>query len=671
MGFIQYLDISAYTAEQLSNGFWLKLQWAQEDGTLVGNDAKLYNVKFTVTPKTYGIDTSSITNGAVTASVDGTNPAATAKAGDEVTLTVAPSEGYALANNGLTVNGGDVAVSGSNNNYTFTMPDEDVTVAATFEAIDYTVTVNGNGNGCTVTPSKTTDAHKGDTITLAVTVAEGYELTSLTAADANGGAVTIDGSGATNRSFTMPAANVTVTATFTQTTVTPTAYTLTLPEGVTATVDSASVSSGGTVEAGKTVTLTVAAPAKQHLKEGSLKYNDGTDHPLTPDGQNQATFTMPAAAVTVTAEFEDDEEQPGPVPTTYTVTVNNGANGTVTADQTTDVAQGDTVTLTIAPSKGYELDALTVKDAANAAVTVNGTGNSRTFTMPASNVTVSATFKSTGGTTPVDPDPTPVDPTPVDPTPVDPDPTPAEPVVKTETAADGTVTTTTTWDDGKKAVAVQTPEGDTDITVTASNGESIAAIEIPAEPTVTKTFKDVKTGAWYENSVTTATGYGLFNGTSETKFSPEAPMTRGMLATVLHNLSGKPAYGTGAGTFEDVKDGIWYENPVDWAYKTGVTSGTGANQFSPNQNITREQLVTMLYNYAQAIGATSKNRTGLTDFPDSGKVAGYAQDAMQWAVAEGFISGRAQGGKNYIAPKGTATRAEVAAVLAKFVEYLK
>lgn len=181
----------------------------------------------------------------------------------------------------------------------------------------------------------------------------------------------------------------------------------------------------------------------------------------------------------------------------------------------------------------------------------------------------------------------------------------------------------------------------------------------------------MKTGSWYEDAVNTATAYGLFNGTSATKFSPDTGMTRGMLASVLHNLSGNPTYGTGEGAFNDVKDGAWYEDPIDWAYKVGVTSGTGANQFSPNQNITREQLVTMLYNYAKAIGAASKNRTGLTSFPDGGNVAGYAQDAMQWAVAEGIISGRAQGGTNYIAPKGTATRAEVAAVLAKFVEYLK
>ncbi len=241
----------------------------------------------------------------------------------------------------------------------------------------------------------------------------------------------------------------------------------------------------------------------------------------------------------------------------------------------------------------------------------------------------------------------------------------------TETAEDGTVTATTTWDDGKQAVAVKSPDGEKTITVTTATGEKVADVNIPATPAAGKEFEDVKSGSWYESAVDTATGYGLFNGTSETKFSPDDGMTRAMLATVLYNLSGKPEYGTDAGAFNDVETGKWYENPVDWAYKVGVTSGTSATEFSPNKDITREQLVTMLYRYAEKIGAASSSKTAITGFPDGNKVAGYAQDAMQWAVAEGFISGRASGGKNYIAPQGTATRAEVAAVLTRFVEYLK
>lgn len=418
-------------------------------------------------------------------------------------------------------------------------------------------------------------------------------------------------------------------------------------------------------EAGASVILTPVPAEGYELTALSYTPENGSPQSISVPG-DEYKFVMPAANVMINATFTAID---------YTVTVDGGiTGGTVSASPTT-ANKGDTITLTVEPAEGKKLGTLTVtKTGGSDTVSVSASAP-YTFTMPASNVTVTATFVDDAGTTTPD-DPTPPsppsppvvdDPTPVDPTPVE----PSEPVVETNTAADGTVTTTTTWDDGKEAVAVKTPEGKTEITVTAPTGEAVAKVELPAEPTTAKTFEDVKTGAWYETAVSSATGYGLFNGTTETTFSPDTPMSRGMLATVLHNLSGKPTYGTGEGAFTDVGTGIYYEDPVDWAYKIGVTSGTGTNQFSPEQNITREQLVTMLYNYAKAIGAASKNRTGLTSFPDGGNVAGYAEDAMQWAVAEGFISGRANGGKNYIAPKGTATRAEVAVVLSKFVEYLK
>lgn len=258
-----------------------------------------------------------------------------------------------------------------------------------------------------------------------------------------------------------------------------------------------------------------------------------------------------------------------------------------------------------------------------------------------------------------DPDPGDNDPDKPNP-PVNPDPpvTPSEPTVETVTTEAGNTATITTQPGVGKEIEVKTP-----------SGETVAKVNLPADPGKGKTFTDVK--GWYEGAVDKATAYGLFQGTSETRFNPDSSMTRGMLATVLHNLSSKSQYGVGEGVFTDVAENIWYEDAADWAAKTGVTSGTGKTEFSPNRSVTRQDMVTMLYHYAKLIGADSKNSAGLEKFPDAGKVAGYAKEAMQWAVAEGFISGRASGGKNYIAPQGTATRAEVAAVLTRFVEYLK
>lgn len=272
-------------------------------------------------------------------------------------------------------------------------------------------------------------------------------------------------------------------------------------------------------------------------------------------------------------------------------------------------------------------------------------------------------------TPPVDPYPvTPVDPTPAptpDPTPT-PSPAPTGPVTKTETAADGTVTATTTWPDGKTSVKSQTPQGDTSMTVKTATGETLTVVSLPGNPGPGKQFTDVQSG-WYKESVDKASALGLFSGTSSTTFSPDATMTRGMLATVLHRLSGTVGYGVGTGNFSDVQNGSWYKDAVDWAQATGVVTGTG-NGFEPNKDVTREQLVTMLYRYAQLIGADDGTSASIAGFTDSGSVSGYAQDAIKWAVAEGFVGGV---GNNRLDPTGKATRAQVAAILTRFTDYLQ
>ncbi len=235
-----------------------------------------------------------------------------------------------------------------------------------------------------------------------------------------------------------------------------------------------------------------------------------------------------------------------------------------------------------------------------------------------------------------------------------------DPIVETVTTESGSTVTITTQPEGDKTIEVKTP-----------SGETVADIKLPADPGAGKKFVDVKEKDWFNGAVDKATAYGLFNGTSDTTFSPNTGMSRGMVAQVLYNLSGQTKYGLGTGTFTDVKSGQWYQDAVDWASKAGVVNGITETSFAPDRSVTREQLVTMLYRYAKAIGADTKTMTELTSFPDASKVSSYAQDAMKWAVANGFIGGRAQNGKDYIAPGGTASRAEVAAILTRFVEFLK
>jgi hypothetical protein len=156
---------------------------------------------------------------------------------------------------------------------------------------------------------------------------------------------------------------------------------------------------------------------------------------------------------------------------------------------------------------------------------------------------------------------------------------------------------------------------------------------------------------------------GLFNGVSETDFAPNAPMTRAMFATVLVRY----AKGTAAGSasFGDVPAGQWYTDGVLWAAESGIVSGIGGGLFDPNGNITREQLAVMLYNYAKFAGLDVDDLADLEAFGDGADISGWAADALKWAVASGLITGKPG---DLLDPQGSATRAEVATILQRFIE---
>ncbi len=178
-------------------------------------------------------------------------------------------------------------------------------------------------------------------------------------------------------------------------------------------------------------------------------------------------------------------------------------------------------------------------------------------------------------------------------------------------------------------------------------------------------FSDVADSAWYAGAVDFASGHALFNGTGGNAFSPDAPMTRGMMATVLWRLEGEQdAEATGA--FTDVADGTWYTEGVAWASGHGIVEGYGG-RFEPDGDITREQLATMLWRYAKDLGMDGTASDDLDGFADGDAVSGYASDAVKWAVGAGLIQGK-DGGR--LDPAGDATRAEVAAVLERVVRMI-
>ncbi len=265
--------------------------------------------------------------------------------------------------------------------------------------------------------------------------------------------------------------------------------------------------------------------------------------------------------------------------TRYSVEVRGTTGGTVTASPTR-AAKGATVTLTVRADEGYQLDGLTVTDSKGGTVKLTDKGSGTyTFTMPASKVTVQATFtQNQSGTLP---------------------------------------------------------------------------------------FTDVKTGDWFYEAVQYVYDKGMMTGVSADRFAPASTTTRGMIVTILYRLENEPAV-SGGSAFTDVESGAWYADAVAWAAANDIVNGTSATTFAPNSPITREQMATMLYRFAQYKGMDAVTlQEHLTGYPDGGQVSDYAIPAMNWAVGQGLIAGMENG---TLVPQGSATRAQVATILMRFCE---
>ena len=177
----------------------------------------------------------------------------------------------------------------------------------------------------------------------------------------------------------------------------------------------------------------------------------------------------------------------------------------------------------------------------------------------------------------------------------------------------------------------------------------------------TISYNDVTAGDWFASDVIYVTLTGLMNGTGE-GFSPNNNLTRAQMATVLYRMAGEPE-GTIENPFSDVADGQWYTDAVVWAAETGITLGTSADTFNPNDDVTREEMATFLYRFAEYESLDPIEVTGdLSAFPDADEVAGFATEAMTWAVGQKIIAGV----DGNLAPDGTATRAQVATVLMRY-----
>lgn len=259
----------------------------------------------------------------------------------------------------------------------------------------------------------------------------------------------------------------------------------------------------------------------------------------------------------------------------FTVSVDSGKNGSVTVSPKR-AEKGDTVTITVKPNEGYELDKLVVTGKNGGEIKlINEGGGKYTFKMPASRVEIEASFA-----------------------------------------------------------------------------------KIEAEPKLP--FADVSSGDWYYDAVVYVYKNGLMDGTGPAAFAPTTVLTRSMAAQVLWNLADSPAVPGTAG-FTDVPSDAWYAGAVNWSASRGIVTGYSTGAFGPEDAVTREQLAAMLYRYA----GTPEPTGSLDGFNDKDAVSDYAADALCWAVDEGLLTGK---GGGWLDPAGTATRAEMAAILMRFTE---
>ncbi len=301
---------------------------------------------------------------------------------------------------------------------------------------------------------------------------------------------------------------------------------------------------------------------------------------VTAVSAGTATITATADGKSATCTVTVSWYSTGGGPTTYAVTAPDVENGTVRVSPSR-ASRGTTVTITVTPDEGYELESLTVLDSRDNEIALTDKGDGKyTFTMPSGKVTVEASFA-----------------------------------------------------------------------------------EIAPEPLP---FGDVDDGDWFADAVRFVYENGMMNGVSETSFAPHATTSRSMIVTILYRLEGEPVVDY-AMDFTDVAGDAYYAEAVRWAASEGIVGGYGGGLFGAEDAVAREQLAVILYRYAVYKGydVSIGEDTNILSYADFADLSEYAIPAMQWACGAGIVNGTSE---STLAPQGEATRAQVAAMLMRFVE---
>ena len=210
-----------------------------------------------------------------------------------------------------------------------------------------------------------------------------------------------------------------------------------------------------------------------------------------------------------------------------------------------------------------------------------------------------------------------------------------------------------------------TENSDGTYTFPMPNGQvTVTATFVETEEPVDEPFVDVAEGDWFYDAVVYAYQNELMNGVGGNRFAPNSETTRAQLVTILYRLEGEPAV-SGDLPFTDVESGTWYTDAILWAAQNNIVNGVNDTEFAPGDDLTRQQLVTIFYRYAESKGYDVSASADLSGYPDAGQVQDYAQPAMAWAVAENIIQGMEDG---TLKPAGNASRAQIATILMRFCE---
>lgn len=375
-------------------------------------------------------------------------------------------------------------------------------------------------------------------------------------------------------------------------------------------------------------------------------------------------FTMPAYAVKVTVTFKAESGY------SYQVSVDSGiTNGKVEVSET-EADSGDKVNIEAKPNTGYEIDTVVVTKSNGTKVTVTkNTDGTYSFTMPASKVTVDATFKKapTGYKVNVDSG--------IINGKIEVSQTTANSTTKITVTAkpntgyevDTVVVTTTA---GAKVTVTKNTDGTYKFTMPAKDVTVDATFKQTVHVCPAKSYADVKTAEWYHDAVDYVISKGLMGSTSTTAsiFEPGTIASRGMIVTIIWRLADKPL-ADAAIPFTDVPAGQWYTEAIRWAAANDILKDVAVSgAFEPNSALTREQIAAIIYRYEQYQGGGFKGviNVDLTKFNDAGEISPLLVEAIGWCNNEGVLKGDNTTGK--LMPKGNVDRAQLAQILMNYIE---